>query len=498
MLAAATSVKRVRPTTRSRRSETPASRRPPWSCRAAALGQEARQAALVEPALAVGAEARLGEQGKPAPVARGRLRAVMSLKIGLGSHAGRPPLRCVPERRDPARQAEAYTRSGPFNTPREPGATGRFRSRPAPCRRSARRPPSRAPDRRGRVPADHREGGPGGVGGPVRSRSSSSPLLLVAAQRLDLGDLGLDLHELRLDRPDLGGERLLGELSGAHQLVGALAQLLQRGPVLALQQAALALDAGALQRHLDVRREAAGLLGDAVQDLHGRLLGRRGARRTGLYPCARRTPARLPARRLPFARAGRAYRRPMVRRGRGQAAVESVGITVAVALLVAAMGLWVAQEVRPPPRPPDVIGRSPSRSAPAPARGRRRGRRRRSRRGSAPSPVAAAARRSATRCAASGVAWRRPACWSARATAGSREGSGAAARARPRDPPRSPGRARRPARSRAPHAGGPRRAAAPALGRPGRLRPHAPAPAAARRRAPARARPGRGRGRPRG
>ena len=47
----------------------------------------------------------------------------------------------------------------------------------------------------------------------------------------------------------------------------------------------------------------------------------------------------------------------MVRRGRGQAAVESVGITVAVALLVAAMGLWVAREVRPPPRPPDLIGR---------------------------------------------------------------------------------------------------------------------------------------------
>ena len=47
----------------------------------------------------------------------------------------------------------------------------------------------------------------------------------------------------------------------------------------------------------------------------------------------------------------------MTRRGRGQAAVESVGITVAVALLVGAMALWMAREVRPPPRPPDVIGR---------------------------------------------------------------------------------------------------------------------------------------------
>jgi len=46
----------------------------------------------------------------------------------------------------------------------------------------------------------------------------------------------------------------------------------------------------------------------------------------------------------------------MVQRQRGQAAVESVGITVAIALLVAAMSLWLAREVQPPARAPDVIG----------------------------------------------------------------------------------------------------------------------------------------------
>lgn len=45
----------------------------------------------------------------------------------------------------------------------------------------------------------------------------------------------------------------------------------------------------------------------------------------------------------------------MGRRQRGQAAVESVGITVAIALLVAATALWLAHELRPPARAPDVI-----------------------------------------------------------------------------------------------------------------------------------------------
>ena len=46
----------------------------------------------------------------------------------------------------------------------------------------------------------------------------------------------------------------------------------------------------------------------------------------------------------------------MVRTGRGQAAVETVGVTVAIALLVAALAAWTAGNVRPPAAPPDVIG----------------------------------------------------------------------------------------------------------------------------------------------
>jgi hypothetical protein len=46
----------------------------------------------------------------------------------------------------------------------------------------------------------------------------------------------------------------------------------------------------------------------------------------------------------------------MVRTGRGQAAVESVGATVAIALMVAALAVWIAGDVRPAGPPPDVIG----------------------------------------------------------------------------------------------------------------------------------------------
>jgi hypothetical protein len=46
----------------------------------------------------------------------------------------------------------------------------------------------------------------------------------------------------------------------------------------------------------------------------------------------------------------------MVRTQRGQAAVESVGVTVAIALLVGALAVWMAGNVRPPAAPPDVIG----------------------------------------------------------------------------------------------------------------------------------------------
>jgi hypothetical protein len=40
---------------------------------------------------------------------------------------------------------------------------------------------------------------------------------------------------------------------------------------------------------------------------------------------------------------------------RGQAAVESVGIAVLVALLLAAVSAWLVREVRPPDRPPALI-----------------------------------------------------------------------------------------------------------------------------------------------
>ncbi|MGE0026732.1 MAG: hypothetical protein AB7O78_02030 [Thermoleophilia bacterium] len=46
----------------------------------------------------------------------------------------------------------------------------------------------------------------------------------------------------------------------------------------------------------------------------------------------------------------------MTRTQRGQAAVESVGVTVAIALLVAALAAWMAGNVRPAGAPPDVIG----------------------------------------------------------------------------------------------------------------------------------------------
>jgi hypothetical protein len=47
----------------------------------------------------------------------------------------------------------------------------------------------------------------------------------------------------------------------------------------------------------------------------------------------------------------------MVRDGRGQAAVESVGVTVAIALLLAALAAWMAGAVRPPAAPPALVER---------------------------------------------------------------------------------------------------------------------------------------------
>lgn len=41
----------------------------------------------------------------------------------------------------------------------------------------------------------------------------------------------------------------------------------------------------------------------------------------------------------------------------GQAAVEGIGVTVVVALLLAAVAAWMVTATHPPARPPDVIGR---------------------------------------------------------------------------------------------------------------------------------------------
>lgn len=41
----------------------------------------------------------------------------------------------------------------------------------------------------------------------------------------------------------------------------------------------------------------------------------------------------------------------------GQAAVEGIGVTVVVALLLAAVASWLLSTTRPPARPPDLVGR---------------------------------------------------------------------------------------------------------------------------------------------
>ncbi len=54
--------------------------------------------------------------------------------------------------------------------------------------------------------------------------------------------------------------------------------------------------------------------------------------------------------------AGPAYGRRVQRRGQsGQAALESIGVTVVVAVVLAAVSTWLVHEVHPPPRPPEVI-----------------------------------------------------------------------------------------------------------------------------------------------
>jgi hypothetical protein len=54
----------------------------------------------------------------------------------------------------------------------------------------------------------------------------------------------------------------------------------------------------------------------------------------------------------------RSYGRGMTRSGqRGQAAIEGIGITVVVALLMAATAAWLAGAAGSPARPPDVVGR---------------------------------------------------------------------------------------------------------------------------------------------
>ena len=52
----------------------------------------------------------------------------------------------------------------------------------------------------------------------------------------------------------------------------------------------------------------------------------------------------------------------------GQAATEAIGVAVMVALLLAAVTAWLLREVRPPDRPPDLIGAvaKPLQRGPAP------------------------------------------------------------------------------------------------------------------------------------
>src|SRR5690606_33913055 len=94
------------------------------------------EAALIEPALAEGAEARVGKKRQPAAVTRRGLRAMVSLKAGLGSHADcslhvpRPP-----DGRE--KSGSGYTRRG---GPQR--VSGALRRLPVPLRRRA---------------ADHRE-----------------------------------------------------------------------------------------------------------------------------------------------------------------------------------------------------------------------------------------------------------------------------------------------------------------------------------------------------
>src|SRR5262245_22235451 len=110
--------------------------------------------------------------------------------------------------------------------------------------------------RASRVPRHHRERHVGGIRG----------LLVGGPDGLDLGALGVDLHELALDRRELGPEQRVVDLAGADELVRALPQLLERRPVLALEDAPLAFEPGAAQRVLHVSREPARVLGKRVQD----------------------------------------------------------------------------------------------------------------------------------------------------------------------------------------------------------------------------------------
>src|ERR1700674_4924011 len=86
----------------------------------------------------------------------------------------------------------------------------------------------------------------------------------------DLAVLRLELDQLAVDRGDLAGQRVLGELSGPDELVWPQPEILERCAMLALEQSTLALDARALEGDLDVICKAARLPCQLIHDRHHR------------------------------------------------------------------------------------------------------------------------------------------------------------------------------------------------------------------------------------
>src|SRR5262249_18201899 len=205
----------------------------------AATCPEALQAGLVEPALAIRAEAGVRQKGQAAAVAARRLRAVVALKVGLGSHPAGSFSSSVPRRRDRPARIHPEGCGATAWEPREPGRRGRSGRRRPLAEKALRCVPSGPGGGLLRLVLEHREGRPGRV--LVGGLAAVDALL--RAEGVDLGDLRLNLHQLALHGGDLRAKLALRHLAGADQLVGALAELLERGAVLALQQPTLALQA---------------------------------------------------------------------------------------------------------------------------------------------------------------------------------------------------------------------------------------------------------------